>query len=332
MLIEKIIPVQSRSRLLEVSPSQLRPHPELLDLRNAMSDEDDKNLEVSIRQYGIRDTLRVFRDESDNDHFFILDGHNIWQKAIKLNISKLRIEICHFPSIGHAQLDYIDRKLARGHLTQRERVHLALKQNEIEDNLARQHQSKGGTRSGLMRSRTAKRNSDGTFSVSNQSVHPVTDTLVTRRGSLARLGKNVNLSESTLQRAKAVKREDPEEYQRYIRGEVKLRDAYRAVQRRQLHSKSPLTGVEHTTWKRHIRQESWQIKALLKTWEEMDKALQTITSEGARELRKLSPDLSKEPRLLIHVAREHLKEIDKSPYTNVASRTPSLYLVKATSH
>lgn len=324
--------VTSIEKYREVPPCQLRPHEKFEGLRLPISNEDDKNLEVSIQHYGIRDTLRVFRDNSDKDHFFLQDGHNVWQKAIKLKIPTLRIEICCFTSIDHAKLDYIDRKLARGHLTQQQRIDLALKQNEIEEKLARQRQNEGGTRSGLARSRRAKRNPDGTFGGSDQSVPQLTDTLVTRRGSLARLATQCGVSESTLQRVKAVKRADPELYHRILRGQVKSSAAYKTIQKQHENIEAALTAVERTAWKRLTQQESRQIKTLLETWKEMDTALLFITSDGAGELRELIMDLSREPRLLIHDARKHLGKIEASKYAKVTShRTPTLRLVEVAS-
>ena len=183
--------------------SEIIVNPEYLSLVPRMSKEDDESFDESVKEKGITEPLTI------NDSQVLLDGHSRYAKAQKYNIKQVPFKVREYDSYILEKQYVIECNLNRRHLTNYQKIELAIPLLEIEKELAKDRKQFG-------KSMSIMPNHD------NQNIGKAVDIVA----------KKIGVSSTTLMKGNKIIKDAPDKLKKKLRDNtISINSAYQQVTR-----------------------------------------------------------------------------------------------------
>lgn len=179
------------------------------DLIPGMDEEEWKGFLEDVKENGIRETIHI------NQDYKVIDGRHRLKAAKILDIEEIEVRQHDFSESEAVDFAY-KTAVNRRHLTQAQRIHLALEREDLMqeiENKAKENLIKGREKGGENRHKVAL-----------ASMEARAET--TKSWASEEVGVLSGASRATVNRAKKIKKEAPEEYEKVVKGETSFRKAY----------------------------------------------------------------------------------------------------------
>ena len=247
----------------EIKISELKTNETISNLIPEMTEKEYLDLKTSIDEEGIRHAIDINADNT------ILDGRHRVRACKSLGIKSIMYNR-HDLSESEAIKFVRDTAIERRHLSKEQRLNIVLNSEELVSDI--QTRAKENKVSAMKAAHKDNPN------------HP-NDSLGSREPKLskptdtnAELGKLAGVSKATVTRAKKIKKENPEAYEKIVRGESNWRREYDNLPSvRKTESDSPIKNAPKP--KRDIREEMIKREASLSD-EDRKKAHEGMTTEN----------------------------------------------------
>ena len=248
----------------EIKISELKTNETISNLIPEMTEKEYLDLKTSIDEEGIRHAIDINADNT------ILDGRHRVRACKSLGIESIKYNR-HDLSESEAIKFVRDTAIERRHLTKEQRLNIVLNSEElVSDIQKRAKENKVSAMKVAHKDNPNNRNSDSSGSKEPKLSKP-TDTN-------AELGNLAGVSKATVTRAKKIKKENPEAYEKIVRGESNWRREYDNLPSvRKTKSDSPIKNTPKP--KIDIREEMIKREASLSD-EDRKKAHEGMTTEN----------------------------------------------------
>lgn len=248
----------------EIKISELKTDETISNLIPEMTEKEYLDLKTSIDEEGIRHAIDINADNT------ILDGRHRVRVCKSLGIEIIKYNR-HDLSESEAIKFVRDTAIERRHLTKEQRLNIVLNSEELVSDIqtrAKENQNKSIE---IAHKSNPNHRNNHRFGSKEPNLSKPTDTN-------AELGKLAGVSKATVTRAKKIKKENPEAYEKIVRGESNWRREYDNLPSvRKTESESPIKNTPKP--KRDIREEMIKREASLSD-EDRKKAHEGMTTEN----------------------------------------------------
>ena len=247
----------------EIKISELKTNETISNLIPEMTEKEYLDLKTSIDEEGIRHAIDINADNT------ILDGRHRARACKSLGIESIKYNR-HDLSESEAIKFVRDTAIERRHLTKEQRLNIVLNSEELVSDI--KTRAKMNQRKSIEIANKNNPNHKGN-GLESKEPNPSKPT-----NTNAELGKLAGVSNATVTRAKKIKKENPEAYEKIVRGESNWRREYDNLPSvRKTKSDSPIKNTPKP--KKDIREEMIEREANLSE-EDRKKAHEGMTTEN----------------------------------------------------
>ena len=247
----------------EIKISELKTNETISNLIPEMTEKEYLDLKTSIDEEGIRHAIDINADNT------ILDGRHRVRACKSLGIESIK---CNRHDLSGSEVIkfVVDTAVQRRSLSSTQKLDIILNSEDVIKELVTRARDNKAEAIKKANESNPKHKNDGFGSLEPKPSKP-TDTN-------AELGKLAGVSKATVTRAKKIKKENPEAYEKIIRGESNWRREYDNLPSvRKTESESPIKNTPKQ--KRDIREEMIEREANLSE-EDRKKAHEGMTTEN----------------------------------------------------